>query len=56
MAHKAEDTSLEIKLTNKTVKIPSSSVKFGKSTILLAEGEIKGYIKGPRIQLQEQQK
>jgi len=41
MAHKAEGTSLEIKLTNKIVKIPSSRVKLLQSTILLTEGEIK---------------
>lgn len=56
MAHKAKDTSLEIKLTNKIVKIPSSSVKFQKSTILFTEVEVKWYIKGPKIQLWERQK
>lgn len=41
MAHKAKDTSLEIKLTNKIVKIPSSNVKLEKSTILFTEVEVK---------------
>lgn len=56
MAHKAEGTSLEIKLTNKIIKTLSSSVKLMKSTILFTEGQSKWYIKGPKIQLWEQQK
>lgn len=56
MAHQAEGTSLETQLTNKIVKIPSSNVKLTESTILLAEGEIKWYFKGPTSQLWERQK
>lgn len=37
-APKAEGTSLDIKLTNKTVKIPSSSAKLVKRTIFCTEG------------------
>lgn len=54
MAHKTEGTSSEIKLTNKIVKIPCSSVELVKSIILLTEGEIKRYIKGAKNQLRKQ--